>query len=1390
MLRLQKKRFDFKFSNLQALQVPKGWDRLLVSMVSIETGKTVAKSGRAVVRNGSCRWTETLSESITTISQLDTSKENQDFIFKFVVAMVKIQCSVAQEKPREERLEDTGLYAEHFNLAYIDVENKSDASSVHHPDSPSHTAESSNKDLRLSASGSHCSFDSPRSMDSSLSRENSSRDNNLTNSSGSLNGREDMASSFHDPSGLDHFSFNSKSSTAPRQPQSKRDEHYSLFSSSVASSPSWNGRSPKRLPESGEFSTEELRAQAKMWEQNARKLMADVEKLQEDISDRSIQQARLEKELSESRAECDGVKMEMQQQKILLEESPINQLASESANFQSLELENILQELESEIKYQKESNADLALQLKKTQESNMELVSTLLELEDTVEGQKMEIANLSKLQSKNKVSRPLLFSEEDESRHVFVKNSRNVICNWDMEGTSVYEPGDHAPFFSEPEDNRGVEVEGLQSHESQKNLKSTIRVLERSLEQKVEELQFEQSFHIESMKNQELEWKARVAQKEEVIAKLEANLSKALDPLDFGNQGESTHVKEIEVLKLKMEELEKDCSELTNENLQLLLKLKESQKDPSTFGDSLEKSRQIDGELLKYRVKSEEQESQIAELKLQLKSLQEREVVANDCLLGSCKDMNTSGSHSDHNMSEPLQDMSIVLSEVDKLKSYNLMKDQEVEALKLDKKVLESQISNLQIEKHQLEEKMDVMFIEDSATSRCFDDSGDEMTMFSSSMSSQVSARQSPGLERCKSELEAHLTEMEKENVQLYERICGLEAQLRYLTDESQLNRLEVEISQSDAMNLKEEIGRLKGELEVQKVDLRQKTQNVHKQWLEMQEECESLKMENLKLLSSSGSLKEECSLLQKSNLELKKQKTLLHEQCSVLEAELKDSEKVVKDMFKEVEALEGKYDSLLEEISSKERAFILELDTLVHDNRTQKHTLAAEMSFLSQMNQEKTVLVENLQSEVELLTAKISATHDEQEINGSEALLEVSRLRAVKAALEATLKDAQQKLRLSETNFSTLQMESDIKLQELRDELEACNQKEEVLAADNEKLLELVEDVNSSKEKQRGTIRWLELKLKAAEYEKLQVAEEISNLEVQMHKTTLLQEENLALKKSLNEVKFENQRLQASVEILSEDYEGLKIEKMATAQKISKMEKALTELEECKRSKASLEEKVFRIELDLTAREAQGGQDAELKNELARVKITNSGLFRRIRHLEEEKQEHLKRAQTLEKALKQTKGIKFHHHDSSNPGSPSSSESTDTHNNGPEDTEAQTKPTSKKGNLVRGTDPWSQIELLENELVEALEANEMYKSQLKSLLTGPSKDSPNSIRQWLDEEEGESGTRSSSVASELKDLQERYSHMSLKYAEVEAERAQLVLKLRSDNSGKRMLSS
>lgn len=69
------------------LQIPKGWDKLVVSIISVETGKTIAKSGKATARNGNCRWIETFSESIW-IQPDDASKDIEEYHIKLIVSMV------------------------------------------------------------------------------------------------------------------------------------------------------------------------------------------------------------------------------------------------------------------------------------------------------------------------------------------------------------------------------------------------------------------------------------------------------------------------------------------------------------------------------------------------------------------------------------------------------------------------------------------------------------------------------------------------------------------------------------------------------------------------------------------------------------------------------------------------------------------------------------------------------------------------------------------------------------------------------------------------------------------------------------------------------------------------------------------------------------------------------------------------------------------------------------------------------------------------------------------------------------------------------------------------------------------------------------------------------
>jgi hypothetical protein len=53
----------------------------------VDTGKAVARTNKALVRSGSCQWSEAISESVHFL-QDDASKELEEKLFKFVVSMV------------------------------------------------------------------------------------------------------------------------------------------------------------------------------------------------------------------------------------------------------------------------------------------------------------------------------------------------------------------------------------------------------------------------------------------------------------------------------------------------------------------------------------------------------------------------------------------------------------------------------------------------------------------------------------------------------------------------------------------------------------------------------------------------------------------------------------------------------------------------------------------------------------------------------------------------------------------------------------------------------------------------------------------------------------------------------------------------------------------------------------------------------------------------------------------------------------------------------------------------------------------------------------------------------------------------------------------------------
>ncbi|XLR50506.1 hypothetical protein S83_001178 [Arachis hypogaea] len=60
--------------------------KLLVSVVSVESGKAIAKSSKVLVQNGSCQWSDSFSKFVLFPGD-NSSKEIDECLLKLIVAM-------------------------------------------------------------------------------------------------------------------------------------------------------------------------------------------------------------------------------------------------------------------------------------------------------------------------------------------------------------------------------------------------------------------------------------------------------------------------------------------------------------------------------------------------------------------------------------------------------------------------------------------------------------------------------------------------------------------------------------------------------------------------------------------------------------------------------------------------------------------------------------------------------------------------------------------------------------------------------------------------------------------------------------------------------------------------------------------------------------------------------------------------------------------------------------------------------------------------------------------------------------------------------------------------------------------------------------------------------
>ncbi|KAK4404003.1 hypothetical protein Sango_0768900 [Sesamum angolense] len=1457
-----KKNKEERAKLIPRIQVPKGWDKLYISLISSESAKTIRKSGKGSVKKGTCQWAETLSESIC------TSDVDGGYHLKFVVSTVEVRCLTPKTNIRDEEWKEISVHKDE-TTDNDDMENRSDVSystvtkgaesySGSNFGNSSRPRELGSRETSFSASVSRYSFDS---MDDSVGRQSFSSQSER-NGTNNVFGRQDSIES-NDSSSYCSYSphgpirsVRSLQGPSARENQSNNQrEELRRLPHAAASSLQQHGGSSKMFKEDYDAIVQELEAEARMWEQNARKMAVDMDSLRKELSDQKLSMMNLNMELANSQSESRKLTEEIKHLKCLLEESSEKQKVD-----QETETSSIQEELEDEIRLLKEANEDLSLQLKKTQESNIELIKILQEMEETIEKQKLEIESLSEM------------SKADSHEEVPQENSSSL------------------------------EIELVNSQELKRALQSEILVLETKLEDNVIETEIEQDLKNQILKECIADSNCRLAAKKQEIMNLESVLSRALSDeqtkaYEHGSLVDASG--EIENLKGKVRELETDCNELTEENLELLLELKELRKNVSENSMVCPVSPADD---ISAKCKNEEFHSQsliVTDCNLDLvlqKSNEEKEEKVSETVQlqkqlvsehgsnngGILENVFKSGTTGDELFPALLMQLQSFLGSIKKESDLplqhangskgaicNMYGLESVDSstqtarvndvlnkivLLLDTRFTEYKNNVQTIEENarregqsnacegqnrrvsvsweestlvagrnskdesdsivestydsvvvkpnahtsknekeiearsypkssvKLENDMEIIGRDGTVTSDCSHNSTSDMTLHNSSKSSHLSDNKIGRItlmepENNQMEWGKHLTELEEENIYLSQRVSGLEAQLRYLTDTREMSRLEFQHSESQVEILQNQIRRLEEEIESQKLNMKHKLLEMEKRCSEAQEECTSLSKLNIRLQTTTESLIEEYNSLQKFNGELRAQKLKLQNQCMVLEAEARKIQDSCCSCAENMGTLELKYSLLTEEITAKGKTPDSELDCSNVQEEQHENKLLSEKYLLNKIYMEKAKDAANLELKVADVSDQVSATYVETELRYLGAGAEKHYGFQDKSKPKMSIDGVQQ------------------------DDLEGSERGNKVvLAGNHEKLQKLYNNIMHDESKRKSVIDELESRIGLSELERFRLEEENSVLRRQLQIVPELQNEVLSLRVLLKEMKSRDQLLEASLQSVSGDYEELKRERVSMVQSISSMQKEVSEAEDCIRKKNALEEKILRLEGDLIAKDALCVQDAEMKNELNQTKMANRQLLMKVKHLEDVREDLQSRVQALEEELNQTR------HNGPNITQqsklPKDEEDTimsvdhrklsiDQHQsheylNVQDNTGIalhQVQAFRKQDDCFRTsrvpeTDYESRIQLLEDELVKALNANDMYKSQLESALAVAS----NKLEPKETTGTSKTEYNISLLEAELQEIRERYLQISLKYAEVEAQREQLVMKLKALN--------
>ncbi|XP_010273099.1 PREDICTED: early endosome antigen 1 [Nelumbo nucifera] len=423
----------------QATQVPLvGWETLIVSLVPVDVGKPTVKLEKTAVRDGTCRWENPIYETIKFVRETKTGKINEKVYHCLVstgsskagllgevsidfanyaeaikpfsislplkssnsgavlhVTIQRIQGNVDRREVGENgdvtvKFQDRSLRSQMSN-SDIDESDSNDATE----NGPLNKIASQNAQAKRNPRSS-IGFDvmTGPGSDSSSGR-NTPRELGLKNNNAHQNPRSYLSSLSH--------------STMPQKPMvNATTTNYNVhqrsnteWSMSSAPDGSLDGSTSssedtllkESLSQASDVSIEKLKSDLFVLTRQAEVSELELQTLRKQIVKESKRGQELSREVIGLKEERDALKKECEQLKASqhIEDTK----TSNKLQFESKDPWALLEEIRQELNYEKDINANLRLQLQKTQESNSELILAVQDLDEMLEQKNKEISHLS-----------------------------------------------------------------------------------------------------------------------------------------------------------------------------------------------------------------------------------------------------------------------------------------------------------------------------------------------------------------------------------------------------------------------------------------------------------------------------------------------------------------------------------------------------------------------------------------------------------------------------------------------------------------------------------------------------------------------------------------------------------------------------------------------------------------------------------------------------------------------------------------------------------------------------------------------------------------------------------------------------------------------------------